>query len=306
MSEKPGENSLGVGGEAIDALLASRDGNAALLYLHITRNGGVFDQQTAREVLGFNTDALDEALLKLIKLGLAGKVSVLSREDSPPEYTVEDVKTRLDDSAEFKWLVSEAQRRLGKVLSGPDLIILFGMYDYLGMPAEVISMLITFCIEENKRRYGEGRLPTMRSIEKEAYIWVRKNIITQEQAEQHLRDLLSLRTKVQELKKVLGIKKRELSPTEEKYIASWSEMGFETEALELAYDKTVVKTGELSWAYMNSIIRNWHSKGLHTVAEINDGDCRRENKNKANNAHNSATQEDIERMKRYLDKLKQS
>jgi len=306
LSEKSQESPLGVSMGALDALIGSHDGNAALLYLYILKNGGAFESEAARLALSLSSDDVDEAFLKLVKLGIAGKASLISREDVPPEYTVEDVKTRLDVSAEFKWLVQEAQRRLGRMLSGPDLIILFGIFDYLGLPAEVISMLMTHCIEENRRRYGEGRLPTMRSIEKEAYIWVRRNILTQEQAEEHLRHLIELRTKTQEIKKALGIKNRDLSPTEEKYIASWTEMGFDTEALELAYDKTIVKTGDLSWAYMNSIIKNWHTKGLHTLAEINEGDGKRESKKTVSNAQNTPTQQEYDRMKRYLDKLKQS
>jgi DnaD/phage-associated family protein len=303
LSENTQENSFCVGREALDALIGSRDGNAALLYLYILKNGGKLDPEAAQEALCITQDGVDGAFLKLVNLGLAGKASLISREDVPPDYTVEDVKSRLDSSAEFKWLVLEAQRRLGRMLSGPDLIILFGMFDYLGLPAEVISMLLTYCVEENRRRYGEGRQPTMRSIEKEAYIWVRRNILTPEQAEEHLRRLIELRSKTHLLKKVLGIKNRELSPTEEKYIASWTEMGFETEALALAYDKTVVKTGELSWAYMNSIVKNWHTKGLHTIDEINAGDGKKDSRKPASNLPNTPTQEEFDRLKRYLDKM---
>ena len=47
---------------------------------------------------------------------------------------------------------------------------------------------------------------------------------------------------------------------------------FEDGAIRLAYEKTVLKKQSLNWAYMNSILKNWHAKGLHTVAAIQTGD----------------------------------
>ena len=45
-------------------------------------------------------------------------------------------------------------------------------------------------------------------------------------------------------------------------------LGFSAGARELAYDRTVLKTGRLQWKYMDSIVRSWHGKGLHTPEEI--------------------------------------
>jgi hypothetical protein len=63
---------------------------------------------------------------------------------------------------------------------------------------------------------------------------------------------------------MLQINGRALTQTEQKYIESWLDMGFGPDALEIAYDKTVVKTGRLQWKYMDSIVNSWHGKNLHT------------------------------------------
>ena len=73
--------------------------------------------------------------------------------------------------------------------------------------------------------------------------------------------------------RLLGLGDRRPSPSEEKYLLSWLEMGFSPEAVELAYDKTVLKCRELKWSYLNGILRRWHEKGLHTLAEIQAGDA---------------------------------
>ena len=55
-------------------------------------------------------------------------------------------------------------------------------------------------------------------------------------------------------------------------------MGFDNEALRLAYEKTVMKKQSMDWGYMNGILRRWHEKGLHTVAAIQAGDGLRRNR----------------------------
>ena len=63
-----------------------------------------------------------------------------------------------------------------------------------------------------------------------------------------------------------------LTPGEERYAASWLDMGFADDAIAIAYEKTCLNTGGLNWAYMNKILQRWHSAGLHTVQEIKQGD----------------------------------
>lgn len=290
---------------AADAILNSADGKAALLYIHMLRNGGNFDGEAAGKALSISSEEVGKAASALRALGLLGNKIICLKPDSTPEYSAEEISARMKERADFAGLVQETQRRLGKMLSGSELAMLFGIYDYLGMPTEVILLLITHCMEEYSRRYGEGRSPTLRFIEKEAYAWARLDILTQELAEEHLHRRAENRLKTEEVKRLLRIKNRELSPTEKKYITAWLEMGFSTEALELAYDRTVIKTGNLSWAYMNSIIKSWHSKNLHTLSEITEGDGPKGAKKQSKPDGGAPTREEYERMKRYLEKIKQ-
>ena len=49
-------------------------------------------------------------------------------------------------------------------------------------------------------------------------------------------------------------------------------MGFEDEALRMAYERTVLKKQSMDWGYMNGILRRWHEKGLHSAAAVEAGD----------------------------------
>jgi DnaD/phage-associated family protein len=312
---------------AAEKLIASGRGDAALLYIYILRNNGHFSFEEASKELKFKKQ-LDSAMAELARLGLISTAYIkdisleteddentysiisedkpektLQRRDAPPEYSVSDIKRRIDEGSDFKALVNEFQQRLGRVMSGGDLTILFGIYDYLGLPAEVIVILVGWCIDEKERKYGEGKRPSLREIEKEAYIWAHKELFTLESVEAYLKKKNQSKQKSEEIKSCLGIKGRPLSPTEEKYITAWLDMGFEADAIEEAYDRTILNKKELIWPYINRIIESWHKNGLHSIIEIKSGDIKAEQKGSRKEAEALPTEADYERMKKILDKL---
>jgi DnaD/phage-associated family protein len=71
---------------------------------------------------------------------------------------------------------------------------------------------------------------------------------------------------------LLQIRGRNLTPAEERYASSWLEMGFEDAVITMAYEKTCVNTGGLSWPYMNKILTSWKNAGLLTAQQVKTGD----------------------------------
>ncbi len=261
-----------------DKLLSLGNGSAALLYLYALRSGGSFSLSEAAIVLQRTENEIQTAAELLGSAGLfcqAGHhVPSPLPADELPEYSASDILARTSENGEFKAIVEETQRIMGRTLTGADLKLLFGMYDHLRLPTEVIFMLIHHCVEDTHQRLGPSALPSMRTIEKEAYVWYNREILTLERAEEFLQQKRRRGTALSEIKRVLQINGRNLSTTERKYVESWLDMGFSIDAIALAYDKTVVKTGSLAWRYMNSILANWHEKGLHTADDAEAGDSR--------------------------------
>jgi len=225
-------------------------------------------------------------------------------------YSVQDMKRELQQGSVFYSIVEEAQRSLGKILSPDELMRLFGIYDGLRIAPEIILMLITHCITETYGRRG-GRMPTMKYIEKAAYSWEREGIFSLEKAEEYLKASEERKSARGQVKLALQIKDREFSETERKYVDRWIEMGFPARSVGIAYDRTIMKTGKLTWGYMDSIINSWHGKGLHTPKEILDKD-RKQNVNTgqalpkaAEQKFGAADQGDIDRMTRILNKIKE-
>ena len=293
---------LSVSPEDADRLLALDQGEAALLYVYILRRGGELDMAQAARDLGRTETAIEVSALALRRAGL------LSAPDRPlpagaelPQYTAGDVIRRSREDPAFKALVNECQRLFGHTLSGADLRTLFGIYDQLGMSGEVILLMINHCAARLQKRYGEGRLPTMRSVEKEAFRWADREIFTAAQAEEYIEQSERLEQEEEKARQALNITGRPLTPTERRYLESWLAMGFGSKALALAYDRTVVSTGKLTWPYMNKILCSWQQKGLYTVEDVEKGDPRPDRKKPAAVPAAKTAGDDLDRLMRMLD-----
>ena len=301
---------LAMTGQAADRLLKLDSGDAALLYLHLLRRGGL-------EGLKWPEDRLQSALERLRGQGLApaelpAPSPPASQEAPPPEYSTEDIAQALADQAStFPALVGEVERRLGKRLSAADLRSLYTLYDHLAIPAEVILMLVGWCIEEVERKYGPGRRPFLSQIRKEGFAWARRGVDTMERAEEYIAKLARLRGREAEVLRLLDIPARPLVEREKTYIAAWDEMGFDNEALRMAYERTVLKKQSMDWGYMNGILRRWHEKGLHTAAAVQAGDRTarpvqaRQGQAPSPAAQEQRAREDMERMRRLMEQMKQ-
>lgn len=291
---------------AADKLISAHDGDVALLYVWLCRNGR-FDADKAASDLCRTLSEIDSAYEKLCRMDVlsaeAAKTPKAFPAEELPDYTAEDIVTRSEDDDGFKAVISETQRIFGRNLSSSDMKTLFGIYDYLALPPEVIFQLLNYCVDVFKLKYGNGRLPSMRSIEKEAYSWANKEILTFEQAEEYIKSAAEKRSKMCEVKSALGIRGRDLTSTETKYISSWLDMGFDEDSLAIAYDRTVTNTGSLKWSYMNKIVMSWHEKGLYTAQDINEKDSRIPKKTSGSNQNAPANKSDIDRMRAMLEKI---
>ena len=296
--------------QAAQRLLKLDSGDAALLYIHLLRRG-------SPEGLKWPEDRLRAALELLKKEGLAPEATPMPEppvaEEPPPEYATEDITAALSDRASsFPALCDEVERRLGKKLTASDLKSLYTLYDHLALPAEVILMLVGWCGEEVERKYGQGRKPFLSQIKKEGFVWARRGIDTMERAEEHIAKLTRLRGREGEVLRLLDIPLRPLVEREKTYIAAWDDMGFDNEAIRMAYERTVLKKQSMDWGYMNGILRRWHEKGLHTAAAIAAGDHDARPRAGVPGAQTAPVpeppqnqQDYLERMNRLLEQMKQ-
>ncbi len=269
------DESVTLTAQTVKRLLERGDGDAALLYLALLRRHGAVQPRSLAGELRWERSRIEAAEAVLRELGLvAPAAESLPPEpaDERPEYRQAEIAERLEKSGEFRLLTAEVERKLGKKLATPDIGILLGLIDYLGLPADVIYLLVCHCAERVRRRFGEGRRPGMKQIEREGYAWARMGIDTQAAAAEYLKRYAQRQEALPQYMRVLQLGDRPPAASEEKYLAAWQDMGFPPETVAIAYDKTVFKCHELRWAYLNGILKRWHEAGLHTPAEVESGD----------------------------------
>lgn len=256
--------------QEIRKLLGASNGDAALLYLYI-KAGYPLDQAAANLRISEQRISCALAVLRQLDLLPAPTPQRIQLAPEKPVYTEQDVLQEVHRGTEFAMLVQEAQRRLGRVLSTEELKILLSLTDYLGLPLDVVSMLITYCIQKNRVR-GVQRAPSIRTIEKEAYHWHDNGIDTLEEAAAYTQSQLMLQGRIGEIRNTMQLEGRRLTMAEEKYVVSWLSMGFGKQEIHLAYERTCLNKGALVWPYMNRILQSWHEQGLHTIDQIESQD----------------------------------
>ena len=250
-------------------LLGAASADACLLYIFL-KAGNDFD--LAEDALGVSASRLSCAAATLRQLGLwTGEKATPILAGERPNYSERDVLEAGDFDGSFRSLCGEVQRLMGRCLNTEELKILLGFVRYLGLPADVIVVLICYC-KDRARQRGNLRAPSLRTIEKEAYAWAERGIDTMEEAAAFIQGQNMKHSRMGKLMAMLQIRGRALTAAEERYASSWLDMGFDDEAISMAYERTCLNTGGLSWAYMNKILQRWNEAGLRTAEDVRNRD----------------------------------
>lgn len=270
-----GQQNISLPAEALDKLLQSGQGDAALLYLALQRFGrGVTPEELekALPISRLRIDAAEQVLQQLGLLPRPAAAAVPAPAEERPVYSADDISALLQDNEGFRLLLPQVEQQLGKKLRTADLQILAGLYDDLGLPADVVYLLVCHCVERAKRRWGEGRRPTLRQIEKEGYHWAQLGIFDQTAAAAYLKKWAQREEKSAAYMRALHLPQRQMVDAERRYITQWMDMGFPPETVALAYERTVFYKKDLNWRYLNGILRRWHEAGWHTVHQVEQGE----------------------------------
>ena len=250
-------------------LLGTASADACLLYIYLKAGN---DPAGAEEALGVSASRLSCAGATLRQLGLwTGDKTAPILAGERPSYSERDVLEASDTDNAFRSLCGEVQRLMGRTLNTEELKILLGFVRYLGLPADVIAVLVCYC-KDRARQRGNLRSPSLRTIEKEAYAWAERGLDPMEEAAACITAQNVKNSRMGKLMQQLQIRGRSLTAAEERYASAWLDMGFDDEAIQMAYERTCLNTGGLSWAYMNKILQRWHEAGLKTAEAIRSRD----------------------------------
>ncbi|MBE7022876.1 MAG: DnaD domain protein [Ruminococcaceae bacterium] len=178
-----------------------------------------------------------------------------------PSYASAEIDAAASVNDSVDYLFKQAEIILDKILSPSDFEMIYSFVDWLGLPVEVVIMLLQFGARQGKT--GKRYLETV------AIDWADKGIDTYESAEEYIREIELKLSNEGKVRGILGIYDRALTQTEKKYIGLWvGEKKISPELIAAAYDRTVAATGKLSWAYMNKILESWKEQCFETVEQV--------------------------------------
>ena len=268
------EKNIVLRAEDVEKLIRSGNGDAALLHLYLARVDRGVRAEELKEALGFSDLRLNRAETVLEEMGLLHDRLFRPAPEEPerPTYTTDDVSRLLEREKEFRDLCAEVDKALGRKMGPADQKCLAGLYDALGMPADVIFLLVNHCLERFERDDRRARRLTVYQIEKEGYRWAQQGIFSQEAANRYLQEYNRRYDLALDYMQAMGLGGRAPVGREKTCIESWIAMGFSADAVALAYERTMSQIHQLNFSYLGAILKKWHEAGLHTEEEIRQGD----------------------------------
>lgn len=179
-----------------------------------------------------------------------------------PKPTMEQIAARIREDETVRSLLTEAQSILGRTFGLDMQTTLLMLFDTYGLQKEVILTLIQHLADS-----GRGSTATILRIGK---IWAEREINNLDAANEYIQNDSAVNRLFTEFRIATGISNPRPTPKQSAYLLSWMQMGLSTELLLKAYEDTVERTGKLSFAYMDKILKNWHNEGLRTTDEVAD------------------------------------
>lgn len=146
---------------------------------------------------------------------------------------------------------------IGRTLSSTDLEVFYYISTQLHFSTELLEYLVEHCVTKGKK--------SIRYMESVAINWYKKNITTVEEARQ---ESIAYTQNVFPIMKAFGISNRNPAPAEMDYIHAWNQMGFDTDILLEACNRTMLATHQASFPYANRILEAWKAAGIRSRKDI--------------------------------------
>lgn len=166
-----------------------------------------------------------------------------------------------EDDFDIAQITFLAERYLGIRVNSSDLDTIIYWHTDLGLSVDLIDYLITNSLDNGKRPKA-GLVNYMNSI---AVSWYKDGITTIEAAKN---DTKEHSAEVSTVRKAFGINSA-LAESQLAYIDRWfNEWHFSSEMVSEACGRTMANISTPNFNYADSILRDWHQKGLTDVSQL--------------------------------------
>lgn len=165
-----------------------------------------------------------------------------------------EIESMRQNSKEMQYLFDCAQQIIPN-FNSTTLRSVIWIHEYLGLPAAVIIMLITYCVEIEKTSY--------QYIESVAVSWSNNNINTTQKADEAIQNMKNSKSFNAKMMHAFGLK-REPTPKQKEFFEDWQIKGYSVDLINCACERVIDQNKTLTVNYVNGILDNWNSKGITT------------------------------------------
>jgi len=185
------------------------------------------------------------------------KAEPMPARDEYEQFSLEEVQRRLNDP-DVERLFFTVEHVTGKLLTDVERRMYLSFHDYLGLPVDVISVMLEYCVDKNKM-HGNY----LREV---AADWSDKHIFTAEAAEEYIS---LFNNEYRKILKFMGISGRDPIDKEIEFMHKWLKGdGFSPDIIKLACDRTIMNKATPNFAYTDGILKKWKADNIHTAEQI--------------------------------------
>ncbi len=173
-----------------------------------------------------------------------------------PNYSPSELSIYLQDS-QVQELYKMAEKSLGRLLSSSDQQILFGLYDWLHMPLNLIDYLLDYCATKGHT--------SMRYVEKTGIAWLNDGVNTLEQAKMRsTTDKLYYKILAE-----VGLGTQNITQVQKEFMNKWlNTYNLSMKVILEGCRRTSAQTKNPSLNYLDTIFTSWHKNSVTSLEDI--------------------------------------
>lgn len=159
-----------------------------------------------------------------------------------------DIFTTIRQDDSFKNVIQIVEASYSQLLTQDDVMMLYDIIKVKDIPLELFMITMSHCLKIRKKN--------MKYIYKVVTENFENGLNTPEALEQHFTKMEQNGKYLKKIAKIIKITGREFSEKEKEYIKKWQEAKKTEEDVGVAYEKTIMAIGKVSFPYMDKILMN--------------------------------------------------